>query len=304
MVAGGMPLHWLDAHPRATIRWRCTACRCRSARPTRSTWTYLDAPEGAGRARRARCGSPTICASPACAGMNMHDLLPLPYTEEALRPRRRARACRCRIGLGRRLVLENVSSYVTFATPRAQRMGVHRRARAAAPTASSCSTSTTSMSAPSTTNFDAHDFLRGDAARRASRQFHLAGHSTQGQPHHRHPRPSDLSPACGSSIAEAVQPFSAGADHDRARRRHPALCRAAGRARRARGIAAGVARSGRARAPDTNVANVGLARAICSAPSRITCWRAATALRPQVRDTARPTGPPCSTSIATAMRCA
>lgn len=48
------------------------------------------------------------------AGRNTHDLLPLPYTEEVLRHVIE------RIGvvqdiLGRRLVLENVSSYVTFA---------------------------------------------------------------------------------------------------------------------------------------------------------------------------------------------
>ena len=47
-------------------------------------------------------------------GMNMHDLLPLPYTEEAL-DHVADRVMRVQDHLGRRLVLENVSSYVTYA---------------------------------------------------------------------------------------------------------------------------------------------------------------------------------------------
>src|SRR5258708_13822054 len=47
------------------------------------------------------------------AGRNMHDLLPLPYTEEALTnvvERRRT----VPDSLGRRILLENVSSYVSY----------------------------------------------------------------------------------------------------------------------------------------------------------------------------------------------
>lgn len=47
------------------------------------------------------------------AGRNLHDLLPLPYTEEALRHvARRVRAVQD--FLGRRILLENVSSYVAY----------------------------------------------------------------------------------------------------------------------------------------------------------------------------------------------
>ena len=45
---------------------------------------------------------------------NTHDLLPLPYTEEALR-HVIERVAIVQDILGRRLVLENVSSYVSFA---------------------------------------------------------------------------------------------------------------------------------------------------------------------------------------------
>ncbi|MEK8033423.1 DUF692 domain-containing protein [Ideonella sp. DXS29W] len=47
-------------------------------------------------------------------GRNLHDLLPLPYTEEALRHVTQ-RVLRVQDMLGRRLVLENVSSYITWA---------------------------------------------------------------------------------------------------------------------------------------------------------------------------------------------
>lgn len=46
-------------------------------------------------------------------GVNLHDLLPLPYTEEALDHVAR-RICRVQDFLGRRIAIENVSSYVTF----------------------------------------------------------------------------------------------------------------------------------------------------------------------------------------------
>lgn len=44
---------------------------------------------------------------------NLHDLLPLPYTKEVLRLLA-ARVCRVQDFLGRRLLLENVSSYLTY----------------------------------------------------------------------------------------------------------------------------------------------------------------------------------------------
>ncbi|MBI1205718.1 MAG: DUF692 family protein [Azospirillum sp.] len=46
-------------------------------------------------------------------GVNLHDLLPLPYTEEAL-AHVVERVCRVQDFLGRRILLENVSSYVAF----------------------------------------------------------------------------------------------------------------------------------------------------------------------------------------------
>ncbi len=48
-------------------------------------------------------------------GVNLHDLMPLPYTEESLR-HVAGRIGRVQDFLGRRIAIENVSSYVTFAT--------------------------------------------------------------------------------------------------------------------------------------------------------------------------------------------
>jgi uncharacterized protein len=47
-------------------------------------------------------------------GVNLHDLLPIPYTAEAL-DHVSGRILRVQDFLGRRIAIENVSSYVTFA---------------------------------------------------------------------------------------------------------------------------------------------------------------------------------------------
>src|SRR6266700_638921 len=58
-------------------------------------------------------GSDHLCFT-GLRGQNMHDLLPLPYTEEAL-DHTAERVLAVQDHLGQRLVLENVSSYVTYA---------------------------------------------------------------------------------------------------------------------------------------------------------------------------------------------
>ena len=67
------------------------------------------------RSRRAssRRGCPITSAGAASGGHYAHDLLPLPYTEEAL-AHVVERVRRVQDRLGRRILVENVSSYVTF----------------------------------------------------------------------------------------------------------------------------------------------------------------------------------------------
>ena len=59
-------------------------------------------------------------------GVNPHDLLPIPYTFEALE-HVVERIGRVQDFLGRRIAIENVSSYVAFAEIRNGRMGLHPR---------------------------------------------------------------------------------------------------------------------------------------------------------------------------------
>jgi uncharacterized protein len=74
---------------------------------------YLDALAALARRVEATVVSDHLCWT-GVRGRNSHDLLPLPHTEEALRHvAARVRAVQER--LGRRIALENVSSYVRFA---------------------------------------------------------------------------------------------------------------------------------------------------------------------------------------------
>jgi uncharacterized protein len=100
---GGSSPNW----PRAT-RWSATACRCRSAGPTRST-----SPSCTGCA----ASSTTTVAlysehlSYCSDGGHLYDLMPIPFTERSGAPRRRAHPPACRTSLGRRIAVENISYY-------------------------------------------------------------------------------------------------------------------------------------------------------------------------------------------------
>ena len=74
----------------SAIRWSCTACRCPSAAPTRSTATTSSKLKALADRTRAHWVSDHLCWT-GVMGRNTHDLLPMPYTEEALAPHRRAR---------------------------------------------------------------------------------------------------------------------------------------------------------------------------------------------------------------------
>ena len=172
-------------------------------------------------------------------GQNMHDLLPLPYTEEAL-DHIAERVLAVQDHLGRRLVLENVSSYVTYAASELSEWEFIAELARRADCEILLDVNNVYVSAFNH-EFDALAFLRGMPRERV-RQFHLAGHTTQGQPHHRHPRPSHRA-GCVGALRRGAAAVPRRADHDRARRQHPALCRALlAELDVARGIAAVVVR--------------------------------------------------------------
>ena len=109
------------------------------------------------------------------SGRNLHDLLPLPLTETALR-HVTERVARAQDVLGRRLVLENVSSYVRFANDDlAEHEFVAELARRA-----DCQLllDVNNVYVSSVNHgFDAQVYIDAMPADRVV-QFHLAGHST------------------------------------------------------------------------------------------------------------------------------
>jgi uncharacterized protein (UPF0276 family) len=107
------------------------------------------------------------------AGRNLHDLMPMPYTEEALR-HVVERVRTVQDILGRRILLENVSSYVTF---RDSRLTEWDFLRAVAEQADCHVLLDVNNIYVSSVNheFDPHEFLQAMPPERV-RQIHLAGH--------------------------------------------------------------------------------------------------------------------------------
>jgi len=111
------------------------------------------------------------------AGKNLHDLFPIPYTEEAL-THVASRVSEVQDFLGRQILLENVSSYVTFRDSEmsewdflseiARRADCHVLLDVNNIYVSACNH-----------GFDALEFINGIAVERV-RQIHLAGHSNCG----------------------------------------------------------------------------------------------------------------------------
>jgi uncharacterized protein (UPF0276 family) len=111
LVPGGRPLHFLDRmRERYPVALHGVSLSIGSTTPL--DLEYLRAVrELAGRIEPAWI-SDHLCWT-GVSGTNLHDLMPLPFTEEALR-HLVSRVRDVQDFLGRRLVLENVSSYVTY----------------------------------------------------------------------------------------------------------------------------------------------------------------------------------------------
>jgi uncharacterized protein (UPF0276 family) len=107
-------------------------------------------------------------------GINLHDLLPLPYTEEALN-HVADRIRRVQDFLGRRIAIENVSSYVTFASSEMDEWTFVRELAERADCWLLLDVNNIFVSAFNH-DFDASAFLRSIKPERVI-QMHLAGHS-------------------------------------------------------------------------------------------------------------------------------
>ncbi len=111
-------------------------------------------------------------------GRNLHDLLPLPYTEEVL-THVVSRVRSVQDALGRSLVLENVSSYLSFRDSAMSEWEFLAAVAEGADCGLLLDVNNVFVSAFNH-GFDAHEYLQGVPADRVV-QFHLAGHSDHGR---------------------------------------------------------------------------------------------------------------------------
>lgn len=201
MVPGGSPLHWLDRIRRDyPVVLHGVSLSIGSIDPLDRR--YLDELKALADRVQPLWVSDHLCFT-GLGGINMHDLLPLPYTEEALdHVAERVRAVQDH--LGRRLVLENVSSYVTYAASELNEWEFIAELARRADCDILLDVNNVYVSAFNH-EFDARTFLRAMPRERV-RQFHLAGHTHKGShiiDTHDHPIVADV----WSLYEEAVRLF-------------------------------------------------------------------------------------------------
>ena len=201
LVPGGKPLAMLDAiRERYPMAMHGVALSIGSvAGPDRA---YLRA-----LAALARRVDPLWISDHLCwtgvHGRNLHDLLPLPYTEEALRTVVR-NVQRVQDALGQRILLENVSSYVEFNGSQMSEWQFLHEVCDQADCLLLLDINNIHVSAVNH-GFDAQQFLRAMPVDRV-RQLHLAGHTDHGDhliDTHDHP----VADAVWALYAQAVQRF-------------------------------------------------------------------------------------------------
>jgi uncharacterized protein (UPF0276 family) len=201
MVPGGNPVYWLERIRRDyPIALHGVSLSIGSIDPLDER--YLDDLKALADRVQPMWLSDHLCFT-GLRGMNMHDLLPLPYTAEAL-DHVAGRVKRVQDRLGRRLVLENVSSYVTYAASELSEWEFIAELSRRADCDILLDVNNVFVSAFNH-EFDPLAFLRGMPAERV-RQFHLAGHTHKGThiiDTHDHP----IVPGVWDLYAEAVRLF-------------------------------------------------------------------------------------------------
>ncbi|MEZ5572821.1 MAG: DUF692 domain-containing protein [Halioglobus sp.] len=171
LVPGGKPLYYIDKiRQHYPLAMHGVAMNLGSVDPL--DFDYLQSIK-----TLAQRIEPAIISDHLCwtgfSGRRLHDLLPLPYTEEAV-DHLAARIRQAQDFLGRRLVVENVSSYMEVDTPMAEWEFVSAIAESA-----DCELLVDINNiyvSGKNHGFDPLDYLRALPAERV-RQFHLAGHT-------------------------------------------------------------------------------------------------------------------------------
>jgi uncharacterized protein len=172
LVPGGKPLNYLERiRERYPVVMHGVSLSIGSTDPI--DFEYLAAVRGLAARIEPHWISDHLCWT-GVDGRNLHDLMPLPYTEEALA------AVAARIGqvqdaLGRQIVLENVSSYLTFHSSEMSEWEFLREVAQRADCAVLLDINNIYISSVNH-GFDPLVYLQAIPPDRV-RQFHLAGHS-------------------------------------------------------------------------------------------------------------------------------
>jgi uncharacterized protein len=171
LVAGGMPLHYLDAiHAHYPMVMHGVSLSLGSTDPVDRH--YLGQLKALANRVDAAWISDHLCWT-GVDGINLHDLLPLPYTEEALRHLVH-RISEVQDFLGARILIENVSSYVRYKCSTIAESAFLRAVATQADCGILLDINNVYVSAFNH-GFDPYQYLDGIPVERVA-QFHLAGH--------------------------------------------------------------------------------------------------------------------------------
>ena len=175
MVDGGKPLHYLERfRARYPLVMHGVSLSIGSGDPLDRG--YLKRLKALAARVEPRWISDHLCWT-GIAGKNLHDLMPLPYTEEAVR-HVAERVREVQDYLGRQILLENVSSYVTYTQSAMSEWEFLTAVCEAADCHILLDINNIYVSSHNH-EFDPREYLRGVPAARV-RQFHLAGHTHNG----------------------------------------------------------------------------------------------------------------------------
>ncbi len=175
LVPGGKPLHYLDqvaAHYPVVLHGVSLSIGSMDA----LNLDYLNQLKALIARTEARWVSDHLCWT-GVQGTNLHDLMPLPYTEEAI-AHVAHRVLQVQEHLGRQILLENVSSYVTYTASQLNEWDFLRAVAEAADCLILLDINNIYVSSYNH-GFDPLAYLDGVPAARV-RQFHLAGHRNLG----------------------------------------------------------------------------------------------------------------------------
>lgn len=175
LIPGGQPLRYLE-RLRAHYAFAMHGVSLSIGSADALNIAYLREVKALSRRFEAAWISDHLCWT-GVDGINLHDLMPLPYTEEALR-HVVERVAQTQEILGERLLLENVSSYVSYAHSEMTEWEFLAEVARRADCLLLLDVNNVYVSGVNH-GFDPHEYLRGVPVERVQ-QFHLAGHSRQG----------------------------------------------------------------------------------------------------------------------------